>query len=235
MKAVFLSDVHLKRDDHRKVEFVKAFIRDVCADAQVVVIMGDLFEFYHGYDGYIFPWFQGVADALKDAADKGTRVYVIEGNHEFGMGTYFTSYTGASCARELTLHLDGRKIFMSHGDEIEALLLAKILRSRVSYRIMDFLSPAITWRVASIAGLFLSKKKKEYSGRALRSFREYALKKFGEGYDVVLLGHSHMSDRVDFSDAGGVKVYLNTGDFGDDGAYVEYETNEGFSLKTYVR
>ena len=53
MKAVFFSDAHLAGDDAARVETLKGFIKRVTEDADLVVVLGDLFEFYHGYEGYI--------------------------------------------------------------------------------------------------------------------------------------------------------------------------------------
>ena len=65
MKIVFFSDTHLCRDFTEKTRSVEAFIKDVCTGADMVFLVGDIFEFYHGYKGYIYPWYQGIADALK--------------------------------------------------------------------------------------------------------------------------------------------------------------------------
>ena len=67
LRAVFFSDVHLVQEDTDKTELVQGFLKDCCADADMIFILGDLFEFYHGYDGYIYPWYKGVIDALKRA------------------------------------------------------------------------------------------------------------------------------------------------------------------------
>jgi hypothetical protein len=57
---------------------------------------------------------------------------------------------------------------------------------------MDILGPEITWSVASAARVFLSSKKKPYSIKAVDLFRKYALSKFNAGYDIIVMGHSHL-------------------------------------------
>ena len=109
MKCIFFSDTHLAREDHARHVFVTTFIKEICTNADMVFILGDLFEFYHGYDGYIYPWYKNVIDALRDIALRGTAVYHIEGNHEFEMGPFFSSYTGLTCARNLTIEIDGKE------------------------------------------------------------------------------------------------------------------------------
>ena len=130
MKAVFFSDAHLADNDAGKVRAVKTFLRQMAEDADIVVVLGDLFEFYHGYDGYIYPFYKEIVDALRDAA-LSKSVYFIEGNHEYRMGPYFESYTGIRCVRSLSLDLDGKHVFLCHGDASRALALGRLLRSRL--------------------------------------------------------------------------------------------------------
>ncbi len=72
-----------------KLNFFKDFLKDILDKVDKVFILGDLFEFYHGYDGYIYPWYKGVADVLKKLTESGKSVVFLEGNHEFGMGSFF--------------------------------------------------------------------------------------------------------------------------------------------------
>jgi UDP-2,3-diacylglucosamine hydrolase len=235
LRAVFLSDVHLAQEDTNKTELVQGFLKDYCASADMVFILGDLFEFYHGYDGYIYPWYKSVADALKDLTESGKRVYFLEGNHEFGMGAFFSQYTGINCSRYMTIQLDGKKIFMSHGDASGFFCLGRILKTRFIYAIMDILGPVLTSKVAAVAGFFLSRKIKPYSKEIKYIFRENARIKLIEGYDAVIYGHSHIADKMEFDIENRKKTYLNTGDFGKNQDYVLYDSNSGFTKEKYRR
>lgn len=229
MNAFFFSDAHLDKKDRFKTGIVERFLRETCAGVDMVFILGDLFEFYHGYEGYIFPWYRGVAQSLRDLTRKGSTVYFIEGNHEFGMGRFFEEYTGARIARSISMDFQGRKAYISHGYEIKKYPLTRFLKTPFVGGIMDAVGPRAAWRVAEMASVFLSNKEKPYNEKTKNLFREYAAQKLDEGYDVVLLGHSHMPDRVELPRGG--KVYLNTGDIVRHGSYVEYESRSGFALK----
>lgn len=234
MKAIFFSDAHLDRNDTKKIAFVKRFIDDICSGADMIFILGDLFEFYHGYEGYIFPWYKSIADSLKTLAEHGKTVYFIEGNHEFKMGGFFERYTGIKCTQNVTMDFEGKKAYISHGYEISKFYLTKFLKTPFVSRIMDILGPDITWSIASTARIFLSNKKKPYSHKAFDLFREYALKQFNAGYDVIILGHSHMVDKFEYQSGGKTKQYLNTGDIIKYASYVEFNSSIGFELKTFA-
>jgi UDP-2,3-diacylglucosamine hydrolase len=235
LRAVFFSDVHLVREDTDKTELVQGFLKDCCAEADMVFILGDLFEFYHGYDGYIYPWYKGVIDALKELTENGKRVFFLEGNHEFSMGAFFEQYTGITCGQDMTIQLDEKKIFVSHGDASDHFCLGSILKTRFIYAIMDILGPIVTWKTAHAAGFFLSRKIKPYNKNIKIIFRENARKKLDEGYDAVIYAHSHIADKIEFDRDDGKKTYLNTGDFGKRLDFVLYDSSAGFTQEKYSR
>ncbi len=232
MKIIFFSDVHITRTSVDRATLTLRFISDYCDDADMVVVLGDLFDFYHGYDGYIYPWYRGIADSLKNLVDCGKRVLFLEGNHEFAMGRYFEEYTGVTCAAEMGLDIEGKKVFLAHGDGFARLSLVRLLKRPFFYRIMDLLGPELTWRVVTLVRPFLSHRNKKYSEVVRDIFRSRARNKLSEGYDVVILGHSHIPDILDIGDGPAAKSYLNTGDLATCASFVSYETSTGFSLRT---
>lgn len=234
MKIIFFSDAHLGKKDYDRTDFLVRFINDVCTDADMVVILGDLFEFYHGYDGYIYPWYRDIADSLKNLTVRGKVVYFLEGNHECQMGVFFESYTGITCADNMTMDIEGKKTFIAHGYEIRKNYLVKILKTHFIYAIMDMFGPGLTWKIAAIARMFLSRKKKPYSKKAKDIFRQFAREKLDQGYDAVILAHSHVSDKMEYGSEKAKEYYLNTGDIIEGSTYVEYNTEMGFELKTYI-
>jgi len=235
MKCIFFGDTHLTRKDDRRHAFVKTFVTDVCAGADMVFILGDLFEFYHGYDGFIYPWYKNVVDALREIGLTGTAVYHIEGNHEFGMGPFFSSYAGLTCVRDLTIEIDGKKMFLSHGDEAANVALRKILKAPFTYAVMDALGPALTWKVAMACRIFLSKRRRTYSQQVRDTFRVYAKRKLDEGYYATVLAHTHMPDFVEYGSGETKKIYLNTGDLIENLSYGEYTTSSGLALRIYEK
>jgi len=233
MKLIFFSDTHLTDKSFDKMRYVKNFLDDACEDADKVFVLGDLFEFYHGYDGYIYPCYAGIVDSLKRLVEKGKEVCLLEGNHEFGMGGFFQAQTGIICAKEMAIDVEGKRTYIAHGHRFDAFCLGNILKTPAIYAVMDLFGPAMTWKIAMAMRIFLSKKKKPYSAKVMEAFRRYARSKQDEGYDAVVLAHSHIPDITSHVIDGREKVYLNTGDFIEHGSYGEYTTGYGFQLKRY--
>ncbi|MBP1730556.1 MAG: lpxH [Deltaproteobacteria bacterium] len=233
MRSIFFSDAHLARGDEARHALVRDFIRDVCKGADRVFVLGDLFEFYHGYDEYIYPWYKGVIDEFRALSARGTSLYYLEGNHDFDMGAFFSSYTGMTCASELSIDIDGKRWFVAHGDMVASARLGNILKSRPVYGLMNFFGPALSFRIAMVCRLFLSRRWARHSEKTRKVFREYAGRRLQEGYDAVILAHTHIPDIVEFSDGPARKTYLNTGDLIEYLSYGEYTSEDGFAIRTY--
>lgn len=234
MKAIFFSDAHLSQSERGRIEEVCRILRDITRDADIVFILGDLFEFYHSHGDHIYPFYKEVMDTLKKIAAKRT-VYFIEGNHEFGLGDRFEAHTGVRCVESLTINIDEKKVFLSHGDEIGSPTLRRILKSRFVYSIMDRFGPDLTWKIAMISRHFLSKRRKPYNKTIMDRFRRYGRKKLQEGYDAVIIAHSHMADIEEYESSGKKRTYLNTGDLIESLTYGAYVTGKGFTVNAYTR
>lgn len=234
MKAVFLSDGHLSDDEPLRHKVLIEALKDLSQDADMVFILGDLFEFFHGFNNHIYSFYKDIVDLLKKIAFKRP-VYFLEGNHEFGMGTFFETYTGVKCTETLAINMDRKKVYLAHGDAIGFNPLRSLLKSRFIYFVMDTLGPDLTWKMAMASRPLLSKSCKPYSQKTLNRFRRFGLKKLRDGYDAVIMAHSHIADIQEYDLHGRKGVYLNTGDLTKSLTYGEYTSEEGFSIKVYSK
>lgn len=233
MKMIFFADTHLTRKNKKKLKLVETFIRDMCSEADMVFVLGDLFEFYHGYQGYIYPWYRSIVDSFKAITEKGKSVYFLEGNHEFDMGSFFETYTGIKCVKNITMDIEGKRTFISHGDEFYLNPVTRALKTPLTIGAMNLFGPRLSWKIAMGMSTIMSKKKKGQSPRVKNMFREYAKEKLREGYDAVILAHTHIADYLEFGAGEAKKVYLNSGDFIKKSTYIEYTSEFGFQIKVY--
>jgi UDP-2,3-diacylglucosamine hydrolase len=231
---IFFADTHLTRKNKKKITCVENFVQKVCSDADMVFILGDLFEFYHGYQGYIYPWYRSIVDTFKAITDRGKSVYFVEGNHEFDMGPFFETYTGIKCVKNLTMDVEGKRTFISHGDEFFRNPVTRALKAPFTLGAMNLFGPRLSWKIAMGMSTIMSTKRKGQNPRVKDRFREYAREKLNEGYDAVILAHSHISDYVEYGSGESKKVYLNSGDFIKHATYIEYTSESGFAIRKYI-
>jgi UDP-2,3-diacylglucosamine hydrolase len=229
MKCLFISDVH-----YPKSRKVLDFLLDSYTEFDRVYVLGDLFEFYYGYDNFIYPHHVGLINVLNVISRK-LKVYLFEGNHEYRLESIKTFLNVEVVKNSLKENFDGIRVYMEHGDladkkDVSYRIFRAALKNKLMLSIIDRIDSEMLLKLSKSASKFSkdSLKKKDYrdTENALRKFAE---DKFMQGYDVSILAHTHKPAIEKLS--GG--LYINCGDFFENFSYVTYSTGEGFKLKYY--
>lgn len=236
MKIVFFSDAHLEGLGGKNLSYLLSFLDYIKEDTHLLVIAGDLFDFWYGYKNFVY-YHLPLLNKLLELKRKGIKISYIEGNHDFSMGPFFTEVLNANVFREsLELHLDGKKTLIAHGDMVNKKdygyrLLRGALRSYTFSWLMRFFPSWLIWKIARL----LSCSSRKYLGKAHpleKILEEFAWTKLKEGYDVVILAHTHNPVfKKTFMD-GKEKLYANLGDWISHFTYLTYHYGE-FSLRKY--
>ncbi len=243
MKIIFIADAHLSGIDD-PVQLTLAAFLDALAAGEVLgappemlVILGDLFDNWSGYNKVVEHQYAPVLASFKRLAGAGTLVVYVEGNHDFHTSGFFVDeLKGTVHAESTTLKVDGRHIFVSHGDTIEMdsghALWRRFLRSAAFNVVTWPMSAAFVWRIAE----YLSKKSRMSLGNRRSEFIEerhkrFATSRIGEGIDAVVMGHSHVAGVHDIHGGSIRGVYANPGAW-TDGNYLLYSAGD-FHVKRY--
>ncbi len=231
-RVVFIPDAHLRDpadDDYRDMMVFLDGLIERLAPSDTIVIMGDLLDFWVGFR-YVVPYcYLPILDRLYTLSKKGITIHYTEGNHDFFMGPFFTNFMGAqvhSGPWELT-H-SGLRIYIAHGDQVNPRdrgyrLLRWVLRSLPMRLIRHLAPPFVIERIARAMSrasrVYTDTKKddKEVLGR------EFAVTRFFEGYDAVVLGHFHLPTTWGMELDGRRRVYVNTGCWMESRQYVELD------------
>jgi UDP-2,3-diacylglucosamine hydrolase len=252
MRAIFLSDAHLKGpDDAAHPKLIRFFDRlqgkgdggrSIHADALVVdhlIIAGDFFDFWFGRGDVVYPGFHPVVDRMAVLKQQGVRICLCEGNHDFYLGEYFTGRLGIEVYPEWAeFEIDGLRVLVSHGDTIDRgnrkyLALRSFLRSRFTRTLQRLLPLKLIWRLARLC----SEMSKEMSGksqdRLVEIMHRFALGKFQEGYDAVILGHCHKPILHEALYDGRPKTFATLGDWTAGDSYLSYHDGR-FSLNRFL-
>jgi UDP-2,3-diacylglucosamine hydrolase len=117
---VFISDLHLNAAQPATLAAFSRFVRDVAPQFAELVILGDLFEFWAGDDGLGDVGDavgREVAEALRSAADRGLRIFVMHGNRDLLLGRDFCAAAGATLLGDPTVATIGdERVLLAHGD-----------------------------------------------------------------------------------------------------------------------
>ncbi len=140
---------------------------------------------------------------------RSVRVVYLVGNHDFRIGSWLREQVEVMPGPELVETLDGLRVWMSHGDRLdrrpESVFFRKLSRSRTANWLYSLLHPDLG---VSLASWVTGRSRERSPNEELRArMVEYAQTKVREGYDLIVLAHSHLADLRRF-DTG---TYLNVG------------------------
>jgi UDP-2,3-diacylglucosamine pyrophosphatase LpxH len=74
----------------------------------------------------------------------------------------------------------------------------------------------------------------ERSPVVIARLRSFAQRKLKQGFDAVILAHTHLPEAITVKDQGREAYYFNVGDWIKDFSYLRYNEKKGFSLEYYA-
>jgi UDP-2,3-diacylglucosamine hydrolase len=198
MRSVFFSDVHARGSAEEAGASIPGFLRSVGGGLDHLFVVGDLFDFWFSREGVVYPGFRPIIDALTALQRSGVQVHLFEGNHDFFLADYFTRHHGIEVyTEEARFTLGGRTVYIAHGDLVDESdrgyrFLRRLLRSPLFYGLQKRLPLAMLWKLArrssDASKTYLAKPQ----GGLAAKMESFALAKFSEGIDAVVLGHCHL-------------------------------------------
>src|SRR3989338_3613582 len=197
MKAIFIADAHLRGLDDPNQKTLCSFL-ETLKDIDKLFILGDLFEFWTGYNQILEHHYSPILNQFKKLKKSGTEVIYIEGNHDFFVAPFFKEILGGEVYPDSAdINLDGKRFFLAHGDIVEHRIGHKVwrsfLRSSFLRMLIRITPPSFVWRVA----MRLAKTSRSNYSRGImvdNLQREFAKKKIENGVDIVMLAHSHIPE-----------------------------------------
>jgi len=243
MKAVFISDAHLDGSACDGYRYLMRFLDSIRGGADELFIVGDFFDFWFSKGNGIYPGFYDIVGKLLEIKKTGTNISFFEGNHDFFLGDYFAQYGIKVFPGGAAINLDGKRLFVSHGDTVDAsntayLLLHRVLRSRLFYAIQKKIPLSILWsasRVISKISRRTSRRKSDgvrYSNGLAARMSTFSMEKFEEGFDAVVFGHCHLPTLERHAINSGMKTFVILGDWISHYSYLMYDGGE-FTMKKY--
>jgi len=231
-KAYFVADAHLGANpalERHTVPALLSLFDQVQRDRAALYILGDLFDFWFEFRHSVPKIHIEVLAKLFELKRAGCPIIFFAGNHDFWMEDYLRRELGATvCVDWLECEIQGRRVFLSHGDglvggDLGYKILKRILRSRPNIALYRLVPPDIAVPFA-LACSRLGKKTTvpQMQKIAGRFFRELALKRFQMGCDIVVMGHVHLPCEMEQDG----KRFFIVGDWIEDLSYLVMENGE---------
>jgi UDP-2,3-diacylglucosamine hydrolase len=243
MKAIFISDAHLKGIDgpahQRLIRFLEGFRGRGTSDTgkacdglpavDQLIIVGDFFDFWFARGDVIYPGFRPIVERMTALSMQGVRIRLCEGNHDFFLEDYFSGRLGFDVHPEWAdLMIDGLRILISHGDTVDRgnrkyLALRRFLRSSTACRLQRLLPLNVLWWMARLSSEMSKEMSGESADRLAEIMHRFARMKFREGYDVVIFGHCHKPLLRQEQSDGLQKTFVTLGDWTTHDSYLSYD------------
>jgi UDP-2,3-diacylglucosamine hydrolase len=236
MHAIFIADAHLKRPTDENYRLLLRFLQDLPPGTERLFIMGDFFEFWLGDSPLPFPHYGPVLEQLQALTAQGIELFFFEGNHDFHLGDYFrATFKARVFPDDTTLTMDGRRIYLCHGDRINRAdhayrLLRFAFRNPLTRLLAKIVPPSFPAWIAVNLGNHSKGKHKTATVKwdYLQLVRDFAATRFRSGYDVVVTAHFHRP----LIEESGSHTLLALGDWISQFSYGEWRDGV-LELKTY--
>ncbi len=198
-KVLVVSDAHLGQDlevpsDERQRRLIQ-LLEDQGPRADLVVLLGDIFEFWFEYRRVIPRDFLPLLGALTHLR-RSTQVIFVEGNHDLWMETFFPDVLGIPVVEEgVDLRLGTLRVWLGHGDLVDGVSLGgrttrKILGHPLLKGLFRWIHPDVGIALAHTVAHWSRKRSREEEIPEPRLHQGVAAL-IREGYRLVVLGHLH--------------------------------------------
>ncbi len=243
-KIYFASDQHfgaptVELSKIRERKFVN-WLDSIKKDADILFLLGDLFDFWFEYKRAVPKGFVRVLGKLAELRDHGIEIHFFVGNHDLWMHDYFEKELNIPVYHNpKEFSFDNKLFLIGHGDGLGPedngyKRMKKVFTHPFSKWLYRWLHPDIGIRLAQ----YLSVKNKLISGEEdvvfLGEENEWLVlyckeKLTGKHYDFFIFGHRHLPLEIQISDS---SKYINTGDWIKHFSYAVFE-NQQLVLKSY--
>jgi UDP-2,3-diacylglucosamine hydrolase len=246
---IFVSDAHFTGRDPEPMGAFLRFLDSEKKQMGRLVILGDLFEFFFGFKNFFstekpsaFTDYLPVFNELQNLYREGVRIEYFEGNHDFFLRSFFSEQFGMEVAVYPNGHearLGGKRAFIAHGDlsnpkQWTYRIFRRVLKNSWTYGLIHLAGPRISSRIAQkLSDMSYQKYHNDVQPFSPPAFKAFAHQKFLEGFDIVLLGHSHFPEEVEEWMDGRRCLYYNVGDWMVHRSFLRFTPPDHFRLERY--
>ena len=202
LPAYFISDAHLGIEPpgavpDREQKLIQLF-SSWKGKASHVVVIGDLFEFWYEYSYYVASAHFNLYRAFAELVESGVEVHLLQGNHDFAYEDFFPKTLGVSVHKSVILEIQGKRVYLTHGDGVAASDRGyRFLRRVLDFPLNRFLFRQIHPDWGMGLARFVGRNSRKYGENKAINIDEYL--EWGDRFlekekcDFCIHGHHHIS------------------------------------------
>ena len=168
----FVSDVHLGLADgsaqKRQSDFCD-FLDNLPEDTAGLFLLGDIFDFWVEYPGWIEPGYDDVLQRFKALTSRGCAVFFFKGNHDWWTLDYFEKELGMTVVDEpyKVLTLCGERLCIGHGDGLGCRRITDLFIFRA------FRNPVLIWCLRRLPRRWILSFGRRWSAKSRKGSKDY--------------------------------------------------------------
>jgi len=200
-KTFFISDTHFGFYEYERekplIEKFENLCKLVCKEKGTLYILGDLFDYWFEYKSVVQKYSYRILTCLEKISESGVSITYLIGNHDFAHRDLFEKQLKIQlCENPITQIINGKKFLLAHGDGLIGNDTGyKILKSIVRNKRLQSLYAKLHPNIGIGLARYFSRKSRHYTSEKDYGESDYlyqfAKQKIEEGYDYVVMGHSH--------------------------------------------
>ncbi len=199
--VLFLSDIHLGCNPRFAITDREKHLHDLLNEKKEslshLILLGDIFEFWMEYKHFIPKSNFSFLMLLKELSDSGVEVHYFAGNHDFNLGSFFEDSLGVIVHSDSALlKLQGRKVFLQHGDglahsDYKYRIVKWVIRHPINNFLFKLIHPDFGMKLAGFVG-GASRDHNSYGSVPFNEYEDAAYQLLESNQaDAFLHGHIH--------------------------------------------
>lgn len=244
-KIYFASDFHLgtpsPEQSRTRERAVVNWLDQIRSDAEVIFLVGDVFDFWFEYKRSIPKGFIRLQGKLAELTDAGTRVVLFTGNHDMWMSDYFTQEMGIPVYRQPRRYaIAGKQFLIGHGDglgpgDFVYKRLKTVFENGLARRLFRWLHPDVGIGLAQAwsrrSRITNQEKGEEFMGEDREWLMQYCREvEARQHHDYYIFGHRHLTLNLAVS---ATSRYVNLGEWVSAKTYAVFDGTD-LTLKTWT-
>ncbi len=221
-KVYFASDFHLGvRNSHEREQKICDFLEQISHDAQIIFLLGDIFDFWFEYKHAIPKGFIRFQAKLIEILDRNIPIVFFTGNHDMWLFDYFTKELGIPIFRNpIEISINQKTFLIGHGDglgpgDTKYKILKKIFANKLCQWLFRQIHPDWGIALAQFWSKHSRKKKKKKGAEKFLGDDEWLWTYCKEQEalkhrDYYIFGHRHLPL---FLSVGKNAHYINIGEW----------------------
>lgn len=225
----FVSDVHLNMNNANQKKLFSSFLENI--NSSNLYIIGDLFDFWAN-NTTVYAGHSWVFDTLRALISRGCAVGLLIGNRDFLLRKKIVESHGIQyLGEEASVAIGGKQFFLAHGHTL-CLSDTEFLQYRARmwplFKMADRVLPGCIENYLAHKFMMQSKKVIQAQDPSRFRFTRNAIeKKFKDGIDYVICGHTHLPETFQ----SGAHIFHALPAWDENSGYFLYYENDEFTLK----